>query len=407
MEAKGIGSPAATASQPGTPDRPRSRPVKDDPRQIVLGAGLASAILGAAILTFAFQPSGPGMSAIGTGIAIAGGALAVGGFLGLLFGIPRALQQPAPPPEKSGPDGPAAASAQSPYGPNTNLTEISDWLTKIIVGVSLTQLGEITDGTGRLVRFLADGFGGGANAGPFVAGLLAMSSVTGFLAGYLLARLYLPKALRTADMVEIQEANRIADQRVEDQAQLDAQAIRIIEQQLNPSPGSTPPTPEQLEQAIRSMSTPVRQSTLARAMKMRKDNWESDKERMERTIPLFRAYLKIEDSPPFWARAELGYGLKDMTTPDNLGAAAELTKAIDMRDRIGAVGYPLFEFSRAVVRIRLAPESSTDPAAIAAKEAILEDLAMAARADWVRGIIERDEEVAAWMARNKVPMESL
>jgi hypothetical protein len=56
---------------------------------------------------------------------------------------------------------------------------------------------------------------------------------------------------------------------------------------------------------------------------------------------------------------------------------------------------PLFEFSRAVVRIRLAPESPTDPAAIAAKEAILDDLGMAARADWVRAIIEHDEEVTA------------
>jgi hypothetical protein len=106
----------AGSAKPRPPtDRPRPRTPKDDPKQIVLGAGVASGILGVAILAFAFQPSGPGMSALGTGVAVAGGALAVGGFLGLLFGIPRALQQQQPPPsDKPAGDAPSATAPRAP-----------------------------------------------------------------------------------------------------------------------------------------------------------------------------------------------------------------------------------------------------------------------------------------------------
>jgi hypothetical protein len=54
-------------------------------------------------------------------------SLITGGFFGFLFGIPRSLSTPGP----------------SFVQPNTNLEQISDWLTKILVGVGLTQIGTI------------------------------------------------------------------------------------------------------------------------------------------------------------------------------------------------------------------------------------------------------------------------
>ena len=65
----------------------------------------------------------------GTAIAIAGAAAVVGGVVGFLFGIPLTSKQRA------------AAANDSQYEPNTNLEQVSDWLTKIIVGVGLVQLG--------------------------------------------------------------------------------------------------------------------------------------------------------------------------------------------------------------------------------------------------------------------------
>jgi hypothetical protein len=234
-----------------------------------------------------------------------------------------------------------------------------------------------------------------------------MASVTGFLAGYLLARLYLPKALRTADTVELREAARLAVQSVVDQAQLDAEAIRIIDQQLNPPTGIEPPSAAQIEQAIRTMSVPLRQTILNRTAQVRRDNWENDKERMERTIPILRAFIKTDERPQFWTIAQLGYALKDKADPDNPGAIEELTKAIDLRDRSGATGDTLFEFARAIARARMSPATGSGQAATADREAILADLSLVAADPWARGYIARDAEIKAWMTRNKVNPDTL
>ena len=59
------------------------------------------------------------------------GAIAIGGLLGFLFGIPRTIQSN----EKT--------RDEFRQVVNTNLEQISDWLTKILVGVGLTQLNNL------------------------------------------------------------------------------------------------------------------------------------------------------------------------------------------------------------------------------------------------------------------------
>src|SRR5262245_229949 len=82
--------------------------------------------------------------AAGVSIAVFGAATGVGCLLGFLFGIPRTLQR-----------GSDAGSHQSKAGlggedsvglpahrffiSNTSLEDISDWLTKIIIGIGLVQ----------------------------------------------------------------------------------------------------------------------------------------------------------------------------------------------------------------------------------------------------------------------------
>lgn len=73
---------------------------------------------------------------IATALFVAGVALATGGMAGFLFGIPRSAQEP------QGSAGLPLEQA-SEYKVNTNLEQISDWLTKIIVGIGLTQLGTV------------------------------------------------------------------------------------------------------------------------------------------------------------------------------------------------------------------------------------------------------------------------
>jgi tetratricopeptide (TPR) repeat protein len=76
-----------------------------------------------------------------------------GGFLGFLFGIPRLLQHGAAASARTGSEkqpteDSASRSERSDrrfFATNTNLEEISDWVTKIIVGLSLVQATMIYD----------------------------------------------------------------------------------------------------------------------------------------------------------------------------------------------------------------------------------------------------------------------
>lgn len=88
-----------------------------------------------AILIYAIQlPSGARWGAYATADLIASASFLAGGLVGFLFGIPRAVQ------------GSTAPSGATQYQANTNLEQVSDWLTKIIVGVGLVQIGRVIPG---------------------------------------------------------------------------------------------------------------------------------------------------------------------------------------------------------------------------------------------------------------------
>ncbi|MBZ9765518.1 hypothetical protein LB526_01925 [Mesorhizobium sp. CA6] len=88
------------------------------------------------------------------GVATILAAGSTGGLLGFLFGIPRLLQRPAPAQLQSNADSQAADGAKNSaqtsaperfLSTNTSLEEISDWLTKIIIGLGLVQFQTIID----------------------------------------------------------------------------------------------------------------------------------------------------------------------------------------------------------------------------------------------------------------------
>ena len=122
---------------------------------------------------------------------------AAGFGIGFLLGIPKVLQKESPRDEPSG-DGDYAQKV------NTNLEQISDWLTKIIVGLGLVQLQQIPGFIKRVSLWAASSLplapGVALNqVAAFSTALLIYFSITGFLAGYLLTRLYLAGAFRRAD----------------------------------------------------------------------------------------------------------------------------------------------------------------------------------------------------------------
>jgi CheY-like chemotaxis protein len=190
---------------------------------ITVGFGLAAA---------SFQGVGKASIAILWGVA----CLACGGIIGFLFGIPRVLQRDTPAVAEPPRDKPAAedANAASPQSAssyqmqvNTNLEQISDWLTKIIVGIGLIEMRKFPDLLQRGSAFIAKGFvnlppaqtlaqeQALTNAQVFAYALILYFSILGFLGGYLLTRLFLAGAFRRADeQVVTDSSNEIQQLRV-------------------------------------------------------------------------------------------------------------------------------------------------------------------------------------------------
>jgi hypothetical protein len=148
---------------------------------------------------------------LGGSLVIAGAAFSSGGTLGLLFSVPKVRQTivPAQPVATGQPIVPAPpmAPAQTAVTEgdknddskdgriarimfNNNLSEISDWLTKIIVGVGLTQLTNIPPFIGKIGTKLSPIFGGQLSGRVLAISIVIYFTCAGFLCVYLWGNLY-------------------------------------------------------------------------------------------------------------------------------------------------------------------------------------------------------------------------
>ncbi len=136
----------------------------------------------------AFLPSGS-ESAFAAASMVSVASYLFGALIGILFGIPRALTN-----ETSN-----NAPSRRLFVENTNLEQVSDWLTKIIVGVSLVELGNIVAGIKDLARTVAPIFGSPTAQNEVMAGaMIIYSAIFGFIAGYIRARTVLTVVLYMA-----------------------------------------------------------------------------------------------------------------------------------------------------------------------------------------------------------------
>jgi hypothetical protein len=136
--------------------------------------------------------------------------LGVGAVGGFLFAIPRVPRSVAP--NRAQPDSQQSTTVSSGeaalpllpsisdrgfgLGINTNLEEISDWLTKILVGLGLVELRSVPTYLQRAGYFVGQSLGGQQYlAGGVIVYFLGL----GFLCGYLLTRMFIGPAFRLAD----------------------------------------------------------------------------------------------------------------------------------------------------------------------------------------------------------------
>jgi hypothetical protein len=143
-----------------------------------------------------------------------------GTFVGFLFGIPKVVQNQENSNNKSSASNINTSSNNNNNSGlgyqqqvNSNLVEISDWLTKIIVGLGLVKLTKIPPYLSQVANILATGLNQTTTqpAGLAVAfsyGVIIGYSTMGFLFGYITTRVYLAGAFSAADQNALK---RIAD----------------------------------------------------------------------------------------------------------------------------------------------------------------------------------------------------
>jgi hypothetical protein len=151
--------------------------------------------------------------AILTAAAILGAYYAGGCAIGFIFAVPKSLQRNT----VLISDGTDAGQKQSNFSDNASLEEISDWLTKIIIGLSLTQFNHLQamlrDASLNISASLQDvalTSSGAQRLLPFSYGFIILYSAAGMIYGYLWTRVEFPKILkqRDDDLTKQKEVNR-------------------------------------------------------------------------------------------------------------------------------------------------------------------------------------------------------
>jgi hypothetical protein len=264
---------------------------------------------------------------------------------------------------------------------------VSDWLTKILVGVGLVQLGRALPAMSSLADSLRDPMGGGPSSAAFGLAIALTSAGLGFLYLYLWSRLRFAAELRDADLVN-QQIGIYEDQK--------ASILVVVNRQL--AQGGTPPSQNELDEALIKADDASRLLVFNQAERIRHDNWELNKPAMERTIPVFRALIAADtDDRHHRNHGSLGWALKDQQIPDYAAAKAELTKAITIRDSSHADGWRVYEANRALCNLHLLASPGGPPTAETV-DLINGDLRTAITDPFASDMIALNADLQGWLA---------
>jgi hypothetical protein len=288
------------------------------------------------------------------GFLLSGACLLLGVLVGFLFGIPRFLQGTAGASQAPAVNGVANGAERVRYGANTNLEQISDWLTKILVGVGLTQLGSIGEHLRGAATYFGPSLGSPEHGAPAALVIMLYFANSGFLLGYLWTRLHLASEFARADVSAIAERVRKVEEAREQQSQIDAAALSLVTQYLDPGTDLARVKVDELKRAVERASAPVKVQIFYQANELRRRTWEdpADKPLMERTIPIFEALIASDKEGRFHRNyGQLGFALKDKRTPDWNAAETALSKAIEIRGSWREQNWTIYELNRAICRI--------------------------------------------------------
>ncbi|MCL9804437.1 hypothetical protein NAT51_02820 [Flavobacterium amniphilum] len=152
-------------------------------------------------LSFISQNTSAYLFTLGNALLIAGAFYGVGGLTGFLFGIPKMIQN-------NHIDSNNLGESESNVAHNDNLVQISDWLTKIIVGVGLTQLNYIAPALYEIGKILGttilgfDHRGNGDFGTNTSIAIILYFAILGFMMVYTWTRLHFYRVLKL-DLIKV------------------------------------------------------------------------------------------------------------------------------------------------------------------------------------------------------------
>jgi hypothetical protein len=149
-------------------------------RALFIGALFAAGIVEIATAALSHLDSKAAMGFLALNLIAGGAAGFSGGLLGFIFGVPKSLT-----------DGNATAGGASDHTSqtNTNLEQISDWLTKILVGAGLTSLTSLPGFAAKVVDYLTShGYHGLPGEGTLAVFLIIYFATAGFFWSYIETR---------------------------------------------------------------------------------------------------------------------------------------------------------------------------------------------------------------------------
>lgn len=126
-----------------------------------------------AICAYAFSVSlEDRLRILGMSAVFGSAAVATGGLIGFLFGIPRSRTTIESTESGTRAIGGEPTVTPNTNLPNTNLEQISDWLTKVLIGITIAQIGKIGSGAASLFNKMSNGLGVGSSGTAFVGALV-------------------------------------------------------------------------------------------------------------------------------------------------------------------------------------------------------------------------------------------
>lgn len=345
-------------------------------------------------------------STLGIGILLAMGVFIFGTLIGFLFGIPKTLQgsDSGGTNSEKGDNG-IGESKSDHYQPNTNLEQMSDWLTKILVGVGLTQLTKIPSLLQYFASIFSPALGGSPYGDAISITIFIFFSIDGFLIGYLWTRRYFEYELTITDF-EISEFRKLESYK-DDKERIrknDEIALELTQKILYPGKDDQPIDMVKYTEAMKGASVDMLRLIFYKAENVRWENRTRDKKVMERTEKIFRALIECDPKDMYHKNhGHLGFVLKDKEIPNNIEAIKEFTTAIKIRGPWYNNNYLYYEFCRAVCTI-LEDEGYNKKTSSSNlnKSKIINDIVAAATDKKILDIMSNNTVIKEWLEKNNI-----